>query len=111
MLQLLAPSPLYCSSLPHAEQALEFAAANSPSEHLETIAVPLHAEPAGHGAQLVRVALVPPEVNEPSGHTEQLPALFPLHTLSAPQAVQSVAIAPDAVPARHGEHDDALPAA
>ena len=78
MLQLLAPSPLYCSSLPHAEQALEFAAANSPLEHLETIAVPLHAEPAGHGAQLVRVALVPPEVKEPSGHTEHSGALLEL---------------------------------
>ena len=110
-LQLLAPSPLYCSSLPHAEQALEFAAANSPAAHFEMTLVPSHAEPAGHTLQVVRVVVAPPEVNEPPGHTEQLPASFPLHTSSAPQAVQSVAVAPDAVPARHGEHDDALPAA
>ena len=49
-----------------------------PAAHSSTMLVPLHAEPAGHGAQLVRVALVPPEVKEPSGHTEHSAALFEL---------------------------------
>ena len=54
------------------------AAENVPGRHSSTMLVPLHAEPAGHGAQLVRVALVPPEVKEPSGHTEHSAALFEL---------------------------------
>ena len=37
-----------------------------------------HFEPAGHSAQLVRVVFVPPEVKEPSGHTEHSTALFEL---------------------------------
>ena len=45
-----------------------------PAAHSATMLVPLHAEPAGHRAQLVRVALVPPDVKEPSGHIEQLSA-------------------------------------
>ena len=36
--------------------------------------VPLHAEPAGHSAQLVRVLLVPPEVNQPTVQISQLVA-------------------------------------
>ena len=78
VLQLLDPSPLYRSSLPHAEQALEFAAANSPAEHFEMTLVPSHAEPAGQTLHVVRVVGSPPEVNEPSGHTEHSAASFEL---------------------------------
>ncbi len=46
--------------------------------HFTMMLVPLHAEPAGHSAQFVRVALVPPDVNEPSGHGEHSDALFEL---------------------------------
>ena len=53
-------------------------AENVPAAHSSMMLVPLHAEPAGHGAQLVRVALVPPEVKEPSGHTGHSGALFEL---------------------------------
>ena len=51
---------------------------NVPAAHSSMMLVPLHAEPAGHKAQLVRVALVPPEVKEPDGHTSQFAALFAL---------------------------------
>ena len=49
-----------------------------PAAHSSTMLVPLHAEPAGHRAQLVRVTRVPPEVKEPIGHTSQIAALFEL---------------------------------
>ena len=39
-----------------------------------TTLVPLHADPAGHRVQLVRVAFVPPEVNEPPVQISQLVA-------------------------------------
>ena len=78
VLQLLAPSSLYWSSLPHAEQALEFATANSPAEHFEMTLVPLHAEPAGQTLHVVRAVRSPPEVKDPSGHTEHSGALFEL---------------------------------
>ena len=59
----------------------------------------------------MRVTFVPPAVNEPSGHTEHAAASFELKESSDPHSVQFVAAGPDAVPARHGEHDDAPPAA
>ena len=49
-----------------------------PATHSSMMLVPLHAEPAGHKAQFVRVALVPPDVNDPSGHGEHSEALFEL---------------------------------
>ena len=43
-----------------------------PAAHSAIALVPLHAEPAGHSAQLVRVVLVvPPDVNEPNGQRSQ----------------------------------------
>ena len=57
-----------------------------PAAQGSTTLVPLHADPAGHGVQLVRVVLVPPDVYEPAPHTEQFIALFALHRLSAPQS-------------------------
>ena len=57
-----------------------------PVAHFVMMLVPLHAEPAGHSAQFVRVTLVPPDVYEPAEHTEQLSASFSLHMLSAPQS-------------------------
>ena len=67
------------------------------------ILVPLHAKPAGHSAQLVRVVLVPPDVNEPGPHTEQLTALFALHRWSAPQSTQPP-LSERYVPARQNTH-------
>ena len=49
-----------------------------PAAHSSTTLVPSHAEPAGQVEQLVRVISLPPEVNQPSGHTEQFAALFSL---------------------------------
>ena len=72
-----------------------------------TALVPLHADPAGHGVQLVRVMPVPPEVNEPAGHVSQVAASFELHRLSAPQASHPLWSARRCVPARHDAHDDA----
>ena len=70
--------------------------------------MPSHAEPIGHSLQAVRsVVPVPPDVNEPAVHGEQLEAWFELHKSSAPQAVHALASAPDEKPARHGAHDDA----
>ena len=76
--------------------------------------MPLHSEPAGHSAQLVRVALVPPEVKEPAGHTGQLSASFSLHMLSAPHSTQLPPLAGRYLPARQILHCvapavDALP--
>ena len=51
---------------------------NVPAAHSSMMLVPLHADPAGHRAQLVRVVFVPPEVNDPNGHVSQLDALFEL---------------------------------
>ena len=65
-----------------ASHAVQFdapgSAENVPAGHSSTMLVPLHAEPAGHRAQLVRAVLVPPEVKEPLGHTSQFSALFEL---------------------------------
>ena len=59
-----------------------------PAAHSLMMLVPLHAEPAGHREQLVRVVLAPPDVNEPTGQTEQLSASFSLHMWSALQSSQ-----------------------
>ena len=85
--------------------------------------VPLHAWPAEHSVQPVRVVAVPPDVNEPRGHERQRGALFSLHVLSAPHSIQSppssgrysparqevhcVAPAFEAVPGGQGKHVDA----
>ena len=45
-----------------------------PAAQGSTTLVPSHAEPAGHRLQLVRVVLVPPEVNQPTVQTSQLVA-------------------------------------
>ena len=45
-----------------------------PAAQGSTTLVPLHADPAGHGVQLVRVVLVPPDVNEPPVHVSQFVA-------------------------------------
>ena len=73
--------------------------------------MPSHREPAGHALQLVRVVGVPPDVNEPGGQRSHAAASFALNRLSAPHAVQFDASLADAVPARHGAHDDAPPSA
>ena len=86
-------------------------AENVPAAHSSMTLVPLHAEPAGPTLQAVRVVSSPPVVNEPSGHIEHAAASFELKEWSDPHSVQFAAAGPDAVPARHGEHDDALPAA
>ena len=52
----------------HCSHVVDPAAEYVPAAHSSMMLVPLHAEPAGHLAQFVRVALVPPDVNEPSGH-------------------------------------------
>ena len=103
VLQPLAPSSLYCSSLPHAEQLLEFAAANSPAEHFETTLVPSHAEPAGHTLHAVRVDASPPVVKEPAGHIEHSGALFSLYVLSLPHGSQRP-LCDRNVPARQNVH-------
>ena len=69
--------------------------------------MPSHAEPIGHSLHAVRsVVFVPPDVNHPAVHTEQLAAWFALHRLSAPQASPPLWSARRCVPARHGVHDD-----
>ena len=78
-------------------------AENVPAAHSSTTLVPLHAEPAGHRAQLVRVALVPPEVKEPSGHTKHSAALFELKRWSDPHSAHPPT-AERNVPARQNEH-------
>ena len=78
-----------------------------PEVQASTMLVPLHAEPAGHSAQLVCVIIVPPDVNEPAGQIEYSPAWFPLHLSSAPQSSQLSASSVDHVPAKHGTHDTA----
>ena len=55
----------------------------------------------------MRVAFVPPEVNEPAVHGSQLTAWFALHRLSAPQASHPLWSARRWVPARHGAHEAA----
>ena len=97
-------------------------AENVPAAHSSTTLVPLHAEPAGHRAQLVRVVLVPPDVNEPGGHGSHSKALFELKRSSEPHTSQPplderyvparqnshcVAPALDVVPAAHGSQSDA----
>ena len=57
--------------------------------------------------QLVRVAFVPPEVNEPPVHGSQLAAWFALHRSSAPQASHPLWSVRRWVPARHGAHEAA----
>ena len=54
----------------------------------------------------MRVALVPPDVNEPAVHGKQLAAWFELHRLSAPQTSHPLWSARPRMPARHGAHDD-----
>ena len=70
---------------------------------VSTTLVPLHADPAGHGVQLVRVVLVPPEVNDPLVHSWQPTAWFALHRLSAPHSSQPPASERN-VPARQNAH-------
>ena len=72
-----------------------------PVAHTVFTLVPSHEEPAGHGSQLVRVVLSPPDVNEPGGQTLQLLALALRYSLSRPQAVQTVEPAGARKPAAH----------
>ena len=83
------------------------AAAKYPAEHSTFSDVPEHEKPDGQVPQDVRVISSPPEVNEPGRHRSHFAASFELKRSSAPQSVQFVAAAADAVPARHGEQDDA----
>ena len=71
--------------------------------HVSTALVPLHADPAEHRVQLVRVVLVPPDVNEPAVHSSQLAAWFALHRLSAPHSTQPP-LPERYVPARQNMH-------
>ena len=82
-----------------------------PAGHSLLTLVPSHVDPAGHEVQLVRVVLVPPQVNEPTVHGSQVEAWFALHKSSAPQASHPLWSATWCVPARHGAHDDAPPGA
>ena len=88
------------------EHALAAPSEYVPTGHATKTLDPSQWWPGGHSLQAVRAVLVPPEVNEPGGHTEQLGALFTLHRLSAPQSTQPSLSERD-VPARHGTHDDA----
>ena len=82
-----------------------------PAEHSVWLLVPSHENPAGQSLQLVRVVSVPPDVNEPRGHTVQFGAVCSLHMLSAPHSVQSRAKAPDHLPDKHGEQSGEPPPA
>ena len=61
----------------------------------------------GQAEHAVRSSAVPPDVDDPAGHVEQLVALLPLNMLSAPQGAQVAASAVADVPARHGAHEPA----
>ena len=52
--------------------------AKVPAMHGDLMLVPSHQKPAGQGSQLVRVALFPPDVNQPAGHMVQPLAPSPL---------------------------------
>ena len=65
--------------------------------------MPSHTEPIGHSLQLVRVVLVPPEVNEPGGQIEKFAALFELKRSSEPHGSQPP-LAERTVPARQNSH-------
>ena len=95
----------------HERQVLAPPDEKVPAGHGRSTLVPSHAEPAKHSLQVVRVVLVPPEVKEPPAHVEHSAALFELKRWSDPHSVQLAASGPAAVPARHGEHDDAPPSA
>ena len=49
---------------------------------------PSQKDPAGHGEQVVRVVLSPPEVDEPDGQVLQLLAPSVLYLVSSPHAAQ-----------------------
>ena len=74
-----------------------------PAGHSLLTLVPSHVDPAGHEVQLVRVVLVPPEVNEPTVHGSQVVAWFALHKSSAPQTSQPP-LSESFVPARQNMH-------
>ena len=70
----------------HAEQKMLPLAAKRPAVHCACVPLPSHDEPAGHAAHEVRVAAVPPAVNEPAAHVAQLLAPAALYLESAPHA-------------------------
>ena len=65
--------------------------------------MPSHRDPAGHSEQLVRIVVVPPLVKKPSGHVEQLSALFSLNMSSTPHSTHPT-LTSRYVPARQNSH-------
>jgi hypothetical protein len=87
VLQLLAPASLYMASAPQAV----------------CLPLPSHDEPSEHAEHEVRVADVPPAVNEPGAHVAQLLAPASLY-MAAPQAVSALLPSHDEPPG-HAEHE------
>ena len=61
-----------------------------PLPHCVTVLEPSQKDPAGHGEQVVRVVLSPPEVLEPDGQSLQLLAPAALYFVSSPHAAQTL---------------------
>ena len=97
----LAAAPPEAVPARHSEHDDAPTSADVPAAHAVRTLEPSQEYPAGHGSQLVRVVLSPPDVYDPGGHVLQLLAPPPLYASSSPHAEHPLAPAAAKKPAPH----------